>query len=82
MREVIEMPPEMRWISTIVTVFLILWTGLAVFATVKPLYFWRITQGWKATKEPPRAYFVMHGIGTAICAAIGILLLLLPYLHS
>ena len=34
----------------------------------------------EATKEPPRAYFVMQGIGTG--AVVGISLLLLPHLHS
>jgi hypothetical protein len=75
-------PPEVRWISAIITGFLILWTGLALFATVTPLYFWRITQGWKATKKPPTAYFVLQCVGTAICSAAGLALLILPHLHS
>ncbi|MBW5445501.1 hypothetical protein GE107_05420 [Cohnella sp. CFH 77786] len=74
-------PPEVKVISTLFSVFLVLWTGAALFATIKPKTFWRITQGWKAIREPSTAYFVFSRIGTAICAIIGLLLLIQPYLH-
>ncbi|WP_420481866.1 DUF6199 family natural product biosynthesis protein [Cohnella zeiphila] len=74
-------PPELKVISVIITIFLVLWSGAALFATIKPKTFWNITQGWKATREPSTAYFVFSRIGTAICAAIGLVLLIQPYLH-
>jgi hypothetical protein len=75
-------PPEVKVISTVITIFIVLWTGTALFATLKPKTFWRITQGWKATSEPSTAYFVFSRIGTAICAIIGLVLLIQPYIHN
>lgn len=77
--EVVGMPAGIGWFMT---AFLVLWTGTAVFATIKPRYFWQITQGWKAFKEPPKAYFVFSAIGTGIFAVIGLALLLLPFYHG
>ncbi|WP_218154846.1 DUF6199 family natural product biosynthesis protein [Paenibacillus sp. UNC496MF] len=74
-------PPEVKVISVFLTIFLVLWTGAALFATIKPKTFWNITQGWKATREPSPAYFLFSRIGTAICACIGLVLLIQPYLH-
>jgi multidrug transporter EmrE-like cation transporter len=75
-------PPEVKVISTVITIFIVLWTGTALFVTLKPKTFWRITQGWKATSEPSTAYFVFSRIGTAICAIIGLVLLIQPYMHK
>ncbi|MNN76706.1 hypothetical protein D3C81_1931080 [compost metagenome] len=70
------MPTALSWL---LTAFLIIWTGAAVFAAIKPYSFWKITQGWKAVKEPPKAYFIFSAIGAAIFAAIGLTLLILPH---
>ncbi|WP_372238266.1 DUF6199 family natural product biosynthesis protein [Paenibacillus sp. FSL R7-0273] len=75
------MPPNFNVISAVITIFLVLWTGTALFATIRPRTFWSITQGWKATREPSCAYFIFTRIGTAIFAFIGLVLLLQPYLH-
>ncbi|MCL6460173.1 MAG: hypothetical protein K6T85_19455 [Gorillibacterium sp.] len=75
------MPTEFNWISIVITGFIVLWTGAALFATIRPMYFWKITQGWKATKQPPKAYFVLSGIGTGICAIVGLTLLIYPLLQ-
>ncbi|MDI4647484.1 DUF6199 family natural product biosynthesis protein [Cohnella hashimotonis] len=75
------MPPEIKVISVLITILLVLWTGIALFATFKPKTFWSITQGWKATREPSPAYFLFSRIGTAIFAVIGLVLLVQPYFH-
>ncbi|WP_376771883.1 DUF6199 family natural product biosynthesis protein [Paenibacillus rhizosphaerae] len=75
-------PPEVKIISIGITIFLVLWTGAALFATIKPKTFWSLTQGWKATREPSTAYFIFSRIGTAICAILGLILLISPYLHK
>jgi len=74
-------PPEVKVISVVITIFLVLWTGSALFATINPKTFWRLTQGWKATREPSTAYFVFSRIGTATCAIVGLILLIQPYIH-
>ena len=74
-------PTEVKIISIGITVFLVLWTGAALFATIKPRTFWNITQGWKATREPSTAYFIFSRIGTAIFAVLGLILLIQPFFH-
>ncbi|WP_019911567.1 DUF6199 family natural product biosynthesis protein [Paenibacillus sp. HW567] len=73
------MPNVISWIFT---AFLVLWTAAAAYAAIRPYSFWKITQGWKAVKEPPRAYFVASAIGAAIFTAIGFALLLMPLVSS
>ncbi|MBY9078037.1 hypothetical protein KIH86_05950 [Paenibacillus sp. HN-1] len=75
------MSSQTNWVSIAFTAFIVLWTFTAIFATIKPRLFWKITQGWKATREPSRAYFVLSAIGTGIFSLIGLTLLLLPYFH-
>ncbi|GLX68053.1 hypothetical protein MU1_23980 [Paenibacillus glycanilyticus] len=75
------MPPEVKAISIFITIFLVLWTGAALFAAIKPRTFWSITQGWKATREPSPAYFLFSRIGSGIFAAIGLVILISPYIH-
>ncbi|WP_408638316.1 DUF6199 family natural product biosynthesis protein [Paenibacillus glufosinatiresistens] len=58
-----------------------LWTGTALFATIRPRTFWSITQGWKSTREPSPAYFLFSRVGTGIFSVIGLFLLLRPYFH-
>lgn len=72
------MPPELHLFSILYTLFLILWTGIAVFGAVKPKTLWRITQGWKAFSEPPAAYFALQRVIASLFAVVGLTLLLLP----
>ncbi|WP_407945209.1 DUF6199 family natural product biosynthesis protein [Paenibacillus apii] len=62
-----------------ITAFLLIWTGIAVFAAIRPYYFWKVTQGWKAVKEPPRAYFIFSRIIAVLFSVIGIYLLTVGY---
>jgi len=76
-----EAPPFLETASWIVTIFLCLWTGIALFATINPYYFWKVTQSWKARKEPPKAYFLFSRIASGVLALFGLLILLLPHLQ-
>ncbi|QJD83115.1 DUF6199 family natural product biosynthesis protein [Cohnella herbarum] len=74
------MPPEVNAFSWIFFIFMCLWTGIALFATINPYYFWKLAQSWKALREPPRAYFVFQRIISGVFALIGLSILLLPHL--
>lgn len=58
--------------STFGTIFFALWIGFALFGAIAPYTLWKITQSWKATKEPPKAYFIMQRIIAILFATIGI----------
>jgi hypothetical protein len=83
---VVEGIREVLWesvvINVVLTIFLVLWTGAALFATIKPKTFWRKIQGWNATRERSTAYSVFYRIGTALCALYGLVLLTLLYLSN
>ncbi|MFC5469149.1 DUF6199 family natural product biosynthesis protein [Cohnella suwonensis] len=73
-------PPQLNVLSWIIFIFLCVWTGIALFATINPYYIWKITEGWKAFREPPRSYFIIRRIVSGVFALIGLSLLLLPHL--
>jgi threonine/homoserine/homoserine lactone efflux protein len=75
-------PPEVKIISIFITIFMVLWTGGALFITINPYYFWKVTQGWKALREPPKVYFLFMRVMGAIFTLIGLTILLLPYFHK
>lgn len=72
------MPPFVNVFSWIVIVFLCIWIGIALFGTINPYYFWKVTQSWRALNEPPKMYFIMSRIWSGIFALIGLALLLAP----
>jgi hypothetical protein len=41
---------------------------------INPRLIWNITEGWKATKEPPKSFFVLRRI-------IGLIVMLIPVLY-
>ncbi|WP_026477926.1 DUF6199 family natural product biosynthesis protein [Alkaliphilus transvaalensis] len=62
----------------VVMIMVILIRGL--LDAINPKFLWKISKGWKATKEPPNSYFIsirIFGIGSVILAS---LLFLLPYI--
>ncbi|SFS76389.1 DUF6199 family natural product biosynthesis protein [Paenibacillus sp. BC26] len=61
-------------------IFLCLWTGIALFATINPYHIWKITKSWQALREPPKSYFIIQRIISGVFALIGLSLLLLPHL--
>jgi uncharacterized membrane protein len=54
------------------TLFFVLWIGIALLNAVNPYFAWRITESWKATKEPTQSYFLLRRIMGLIFTAIGI----------
>jgi hypothetical protein len=66
------LPPFFNVISIFIMIFFALWLGAALFAAISPYTLWKITQSWKAVKEPPKAYFVLQRIIGILFAAIGI----------
>ncbi|GGA18234.1 hypothetical protein GCM10008018_72740 [Paenibacillus marchantiophytorum] len=46
-------PPELKIFSIFAIIFFALWIGFALFGAIAPYTLWKMTQGWKATKEPP-----------------------------
>ncbi|WP_376739077.1 DUF6199 family natural product biosynthesis protein [Paenibacillus sp. 598K] len=70
-------------ITIVITVFLIIWTILALAAAIHPRLFWNVTQGWKkATKEPPKLYFTCLRVLGIILSLIGLYLLFSPMIYS
>lgn len=50
----------------VVNVFMIVWILLTCWVIVAPKSFWKITQSWKATREPKPAYFAMMRVLAAL----------------
>ncbi|MFC5406342.1 DUF6199 family natural product biosynthesis protein [Cohnella soli] len=51
-----------------------------MFVMINPYYIWKITQRWKASREPPRSYFIIQRIVAGLFALIGLSILLLPHM--
>ncbi|MFD0694975.1 DUF6199 family natural product biosynthesis protein [Paenibacillus sp. GCM10027628] len=67
-----HVPAEISLIMIFPTIVFILWLGGSLFIAIAPYTFWKITQSWKAVKEPPKVYFVMQRIMGILFATIGI----------
>ncbi|SFL14295.1 hypothetical protein SAMN03159341_103450 [Paenibacillus sp. 1_12] len=65
-------PPELKIFGIFVAIFFVFWIGAALFMAIAPYTFWKITQSWKALREPPKAYFVLQRIMGILFATIGI----------
>jgi hypothetical protein len=65
-------PPFIHVFSIFVIIFFAVWTGGALFIAIAPYTFWKITESWKAVKEPSKAYFVMQRILGMLFAAVGV----------
>ncbi|WP_425453335.1 DUF6199 family natural product biosynthesis protein [Cohnella lupini] len=74
-------PPGLHFLTIIIFIFLCLWTGVALFGAINPYYFWKVTQSWKALREPPKSYFIITRIISGVFAIIGLSILLLPHLR-
>jgi hypothetical protein len=59
-------------VTLFISLFFALWTGIALFMAIAPYKLWKITQSWKAIREPSKAYFVFQRIGGIIFSAIGL----------
>lgn len=58
-------------ISVLGTLFFIAWLGIALTNAINPYLAWKITDSWRATKEPPQSYFFVRRIGGIVFSAIG-----------
>jgi hypothetical protein len=65
-------PPELKIFSIFAAIFFAAWIGFALFGAIAPYTLWKITQSWKATKEPPKAYFVLQRVIGILFALVGI----------
>ena len=59
-------------ITILPTLFLLIWIGIALVNAINPRLMWRITDSWKATKEPPESYFLFRRIIGTIFTIIGL----------
>lgn len=46
-----------------------LWTALALANAIAPRWIWRVTESWRAVREPSRTYFIVRRI-------VGVMMLL------
>lgn len=53
-------------IMIFVNVFMVVWMVLTCWVIVAPKSSWKITQSWKATREPKPAYFAMMRVLAAL----------------
>ncbi len=42
--------------------FLVLWTAMALANVIAPRWIWRVTESWRATREPSSTYFVIRRV--------------------
>lgn len=49
---------------------------------INPRMMWKVTDSWKATREPPRLFFVIRRIGGFIAMAIPVIWLCFIYYMS
>lgn len=53
-------------IMIVVNVFMVVWILLACWVIAAPKSFWKVTQSWKAAKEPKPTYFAMMRVLAAL----------------
>ena len=61
-----------HFVSLFVILFFIMWFGIAVANIINPRWIWKLTQSWKAFREPPRGYFMLQRLWAIIMLAIGL----------
>ncbi|KGP75927.1 hypothetical protein JT05_07800 [Desulfosporosinus sp. Tol-M] len=54
------------------TLFFLVWIAIAMSNAINPRFMWKITDSWKATKEPQDSYFLIRRVGGVIFSIIGI----------
>lgn len=66
-------------INIFTTLFFLVWIAIAMSNAINPRFMWKITDSWKATKEPPDSYFMIRRVGGAVFSIIGIALILFVF---
>lgn len=59
-------------VTVLPTLFFIIWFGIALCNLINPRWIWRVTQSWKAFREPPPSYFMLQRIWATVMIAFGI----------
>jgi len=59
-------------INILATPFFLVWIAFALSNAINPRFMWKITDSWKATKEPLDSYFLIRRVGGAVFSIIGI----------
>lgn len=56
--------------------------GVGLFLALKPKLFWEFAERWKSyyADEPSDLYINSSRIGGAVCVALGVVTIVLPYL--
>lgn len=62
--------------NSLIFLFYLIWTIVALLIAISPRNFWKLTQSWKATSEPSKLYFILNRVFAIIFTIIGVLLLL------
>ncbi|TGE39403.1 hypothetical protein E4K67_05650 [Desulfosporosinus fructosivorans] len=55
---------------------MLVWIAIAMSNAINPRFMWKITESWKATKEPQASYFMIRRVAGAVFSIIGIVFLL------
>ena len=62
--------------NIIIPLFMVVYLLIAITTAINPYYIWRITQSWKATKEPSKEYFIFMRIGGFVGIVMGIFIII------
>lgn len=58
------------------TLFMLVWIAIAMSNAINPRFMWKVTESWKATKEPQDSYFMIRRIAGVVFSIIGIVFFL------
>ena len=65
----------LKIISLILYIILGLFFVVGLINLINPKFMWKLLEGWKATKEPSKIYFIMRRIGGLILMTIPVMYL-------
>jgi hypothetical protein len=71
-----------KWITIIPMIILGLIFLQGLLNAINPKLLWKIFESWKATKEPPKSYFLSRRIFGIVSMLIVVAIFLFPYLMS
>ena len=74
------MPKGMSILSTVVYIFYIIIFAIGLVNAIAPKWFWKTFESWKATKEPPKTYFITKRISGIIIMIVIAVIALAPTL--
>jgi hypothetical protein len=60
----------------IILLFILFFLLISIATIINPYYIWRITESWKANREPSKEYFIFCRIGGIIGTIFGLYFLI------